>query len=414
MIMNIFSNKEFRRACIFIALFNFIFASVALILWDREKATFTKELVEINSSIVGKVSLKDKVLAEELCEMIINGTKEKSNEEGKNILRKYGYDEEMTLKKYYNYSIYSNGYKLIIFVVIIMTLAVIGIIGTYFSKIYKDINVISKKAKKAMAGVFESCEYGEVQGEVAYLYYSFNQMIERLKKSVEMLNEEKSFLQITLQDISHQLKTPLASIMIFNDLLIDNPYMEVNEREDFLIKTKSQLMRMKWLIVNLLKLAKLDAGTVEFNLKCTSIRKTIDKALEPLNLIALEKNICIKIEGDDISINHDYLWLAEAIGNMVKNGIEHTARGGRLTIFILSIGAFSKIIIQDNGEGIDREHLPHIFQRFYKGSNDKSMQSVGIGLSLAKAIIKGNNGDIDVVSKKGEGTTFTITFLPIK
>lgn len=412
--MGIFSNKEFRRACIFIALFNFIFALVALMLWDREKTTFTKELIEINSSIVGKVSLKDKALAEELCEMIINGTKEKSNEEGKNILRKYGYDEEMTLKKYYNYSIYGNGAKLIIFLVVIMTLATIGIIVMHFNKLYKDINVISKKAKKAMAGVFEICEYEEVQGEVAYLYYSFNQMIERLKKSVEMLKEEKSFLQITLQDISHQLKTPLASIMIFNDLLIDNPNMEIREREDFLIKTKSQLMRMKWLIVNLLKLAKLDAGTVEFKLKYTSIKKTIDKALEPLNFIALEKNISIKVEGDDININHDSLWIAEAIGNIVKNGIEHTESGGRLTIFIVSVGAFSKVIIQDNGQGINREHLPHIFERFYKGSNDKSMQSVGIGLSLAKAIIKGNNGDIDVVSKKGEGTTFTITFSPIK
>lgn len=412
--MRIFSNKEFRRACIFIALFNFIFASVVLIFWNREKYIFTKELVEINSSIVDKVSLKDKALAEELCEMIINGTKEKSNEEGKTILRKYGYDESMTLEKYYSYSIYGNGTKLIIFIVVIMTLATIVILVIHFKKLYKDINVISQKAKKAMTGVFESCDYEEVQGEVAYLYYSFNQMIGRLKKSVELLKEEQSFLQITLQDISHQLKTPLASIMIFNDLLIDNPNMKINEREDFLIKTKSQLLRMKWLIVNLLKLAKLEAGTVEFNLKHTSIRKTIDKALEPMIYIALEKNVSIKVEGDDININHDSLWISEAIGNIVKNSIEHTENGGRLTIFIVSIGAFSKVIIQDNGEGIDKEHLPHVFERFYKGSNDKSMQSVGIGLSLAKAIIKGNNGDIDVISKKGEGTTFTITFSPIK
>lgn len=231
-----------------------------------------------------------------------------------------------------------------------------------------------------------------------------------LKEDAENSKKDKLKLKDSLSDISHQLKTPLTSINIMLDNILDNPEMDNNTKEKFIQNIKREITNISSLVGEILKLSKFDASVIKFEEQQVFINDLVKSAISNVEMMAELKNINIEVNNqDNIKLVCDAKWQIEAITNILKNCIEHSKDDSTITIDIDSNKIYKQITIKDNGEGIDEKDLPHIFERFYKGKNS-SKDSVGIGLALAKTIIEKDNGSIKVDSKKGKQTTFVIKY----
>lgn len=231
-----------------------------------------------------------------------------------------------------------------------------------------------------------------------------------LKEAAENSNKEKLQLKEALSDISHQLKTPLTSILIILDNLIDDPNMENDVREDFIRDIKIEMTNISFFVQSILKLSKLDTNTVDFIVEKVYIKDIIDEVTKKLSILCDLRNIkIVTLIKEDVQINCDFKWQVEAFLNIVKNCIEHSKNYKNIFIEVDENNAYSQVTIEDNGGGIDDEDLPHIFEKFYKGKNSDN-ESSGIGLSLSKSIIEKSHGYIDVESKVGKGTKFIIKY----
>lgn len=231
-----------------------------------------------------------------------------------------------------------------------------------------------------------------------------------LKEDAENSKKDKLKLKDSLSDISHQLKTPLTSINIMLDNILDNPEMDNNTKEKFIQNIKREITNISSLATEILKLSKFDASVIKFEEQQVFIKDLVKSAISNVEMMAELKNINIEVNNqDNMKLVCDAKWQIEAITNILKNCIEHSKEDSTITIDIDSNKIYKQITIRDNGEGIDEKDLPHIFERFYKGKNS-SKDSVGIGLALAKTIIEKDNGSIKVDSKKGKQTTFIIKY----
>lgn len=274
---------------------------------------------------------------------------------------------------------------------------------------YKRIKEISRLADYlAMIndGDYDISLEDNKESELSLLKNNIYKVVVKLRSQSELLLKDKTYLADSLADISHQLKTPITSIMMMNDLL--KYETDGAKRQEFTDIIDSQLSRMNWLIITLLKLSKLDAGAIEFNNKRTSIKDVISKSVIQFSIGAELKSISIVQDfSDSVYANIDENWFAEAISNIIKNCIEHTECGGEIKITADENPIYTKIKIKDNGSGIDEKDLPHIFERFYQGENH-SATSIGIGLALSKAIFNRQGASVDVKSEKNIGTEFEI------
>ena len=231
-----------------------------------------------------------------------------------------------------------------------------------------------------------------------------------LKEMAESSKDDKLRLKDSLSDISHQLKTPLTSINIMLDNILDNPNMDEDTKEKFIQSIKREVTNISNLATEILKLSKFDANVVRFENKEVLVKDIIKRAISNVEMMAEIKNVEIKVVfHDNVKLVCDLNWQVEAIINILKNCIEHSSENSFINIEVIDNKIYKEIIIKDSGEGIDKKDLLHIFERFYKGKNS-SKDSVGIGLALAKKIIEMNNGSISVNSVKGKGTIFTIRY----
>ena len=248
------------------------------------------------------------------------------------------------------------------------------------------------------------------EDELSILKNELYKVTIKLKEDAENSKQAKKDLKDTLADISHQLKTPITSILIILDNIIDNPDMDKNTREDFIRDIKRELLNMNFLALNLLKLSKLDSNTVHFIKKEVSLDEIVTSSIKNVSPLCDLKNITIiKNLEPGIKINCDLNWQVEAITNILKNCVEHSKENSKIDITTATNKVYHSIKIRDYGTGISKKDLPHIFERFYKGAGG-SANSIGIGLSLAKKIIESNDGLINVETGP-DGTTFTIKYL---
>lgn len=231
-----------------------------------------------------------------------------------------------------------------------------------------------------------------------------------LKEQAENSTKDKINLKNSLSDISHQLKTPLTSIMIMLDNLIENPDLDVEIRNDFVKEIKVETTNINFLVQSILKLSQLDSNTVEYFNKKIKLCKLVEKSIKKIQPLCDLKNIKVDINIiKDSEIVCDAMWQVEAISNIIKNCVEHSKNNQEVNVSINSNNVYSQIIIKDNGVGISKNDLPHIFERFYKGKNSTS-NSIGIGLALAKTIVNKSNGTIQVESEEGKGSIFIIKY----
>lgn len=274
---------------------------------------------------------------------------------------------------------------------------------------YREIDKLSGYLQKISNGDFQLDVRDNTEGELSLLKSQIYKVTNMLSEHGTLLREDKEKLTDAISDISHQLKTPLTSMMVMADLLRDNR-LDGAKRSEFTRNLRVQLERMDWLVSSLLKLSKIDAGTIMFKKEQVSVPVLIDKAIEPL-LVPLDiKGLQLEIEGDpQAAFSGDLNWTAEALINILKNCVEHTPEGGQLSIGYTENALYTEITIADNGSGILKQDLPHIFKRFYKGQNAGD-DSVGIGLAMAYSIISSQQGDIEVKSEPAMGTSFHIKF----
>ena len=273
---------------------------------------------------------------------------------------------------------------------------------------YRKIAVLSKDINRILHGNEDIVikEYSE--GDLGVLYSEVYKMTVRLREQQSTLMQDKVYLADLLADISHQIRTPLTSINILVSML-SNPDMSYEKREQTVQKLYGLLSRIEWLITALLKMSKLDAGTVRFNKESVTVRELLEKACMPVRVpIELrEQELIINADGE---LECDIAWSCEAIGNIVKNCMEHTPDGGKIVINSTDNPLYSEIIISDNGSGIPPEELPHIFERFYKGKNSEDKGGFGIGLALARMIVSEQNGTLKAENAPNGGAVFTIRF----
>lgn len=247
------------------------------------------------------------------------------------------------------------------------------------------------------------------EGELSILKNNIYKVTLMLSEHRSLLQRDKTQLTDAISDISHQLKTPLTSMTVMADLLSD-PNLPPAKRTEFTRNIRIQLERIDWLVSSLLKLSKIDAKTIQFKSDRISVKSLIHKALEPVMIPMDIKGQTVSIAGDDnVSFVGDFNWTAEAVINILKNGVEHTPEGGAIVITFSENVLFTEIMIANNGSGIPREDLPYIFKRFYKGKN-AAEGSIGIGLAMAYSIVASQNGVIDVTSDSERGTQFRIKF----
>ncbi len=247
------------------------------------------------------------------------------------------------------------------------------------------------------------------EGELAVLANELAKVTIRLKEQTEVLGKEKRALADSIADISHQIRTPLTSM----NLLLTTAgakELSVEEQRKKLFQAKQLTGRIEWLIEALLKLAKLDAGSVVFEKQQVDVKRLVESALEPL-LIPMElKEQEIQLEiAEETQYPGDFAWSKEAVGNVLKNCVEHIGENGRIIVTGKENAIYTELCIEDNGEGIAAEDLPHLFERFYKGKH-AGEQSVGIGLALARAIVTQQNGTIMAENARSGGARFVMRF----
>ncbi len=272
---------------------------------------------------------------------------------------------------------------------------------------YERIGDLAAEIDKLLHGEERVSFAQYTEGELAVLQSEVYKMTVRLREQRERLQEDKIYLADSLADISHQIRTPLTSINLLLSFLADANTGQERRRE-ILRELYSLLSRIDWLITTLLKISKLDAGTVQFKREELPLSELAAKAAAPL-LVSMElRGQTFRTAGEGV-FSGDAAWTCEAITNIVKNCMEHTPEGGHIHISASENALYSELVITDTGHGIAPEDLPHVFERFYKGaqSGDKSF---GIGLALARMIITAQNGSVKAENGADGGAKFTVRF----
>ncbi len=398
-------NKEVREL-ILIEIIVLIIGIISILLLNKYSyETYKEAIIENNLYIIDSIISKHPELENEVIDGIINHDISKS--ESYEILNKYGLDRLDTVD-YLNNNSYINKTirKYNIIYISILIIIVFSILIIYINKIYNKIRKLSIYTNDILNNKYnmDIREYSE--GDISNLKNDLYKMTIKLKEQNELSLKDKIYLQDTLSDISHQLKTPLTSMYVINELLYDDK-LDKSLKKELLNKSKKGLERIEWLITSLLKMSRLDSGSEKLILENVKLINIINKTIEPIRIPLELKNINLNVScSNDIKVNVDVNWTTEALINILKNAMEHTLENGNINIVCSDNPLYTMISISDDGCGISKKDLPHIFERFYKGMSNK--ESIGIGLNMSKKIIENENGNISVKSKENEGTTFII------
>ena len=248
------------------------------------------------------------------------------------------------------------------------------------------------------------------EGAMYHLFHEVNSLVTMADAHADSERRAKEFLRRTISDISHQLKTPIAALNIYNGILQQETADAATVRE-FTSLSEQELDRIESLVQSLLKMARLDAGAITLERAPENVFDLLEHIKRQYSFRAEQEGKEIALEGDEQTVfSCDRTWLTEAIGNLVKNALDHTAQGDRILVRWQQSPCLTQITVEDTGSGIHSEDLYHIFKRFYRSRFSKDTQGVGLGLPLAKSIVEAHQGSIEVHSKLGQGTAFTINF----
>ena len=403
------SNKIKFKKSIIISLITTIIFSVFLAISNiYEYKEYTQNFNKRIASIIELIQSKYPEISTDEIVKIVNSKKIPQND----LLKKYGIDLEKNSIVLDNNKTNNKFIKIEISIIFIGLIILLLIFVIYERHQGKEIYEITKYLEAINNKNYTLKIDENSEEELSILKNELYKVTVMLRENASNSLKDKINLKTALEDISHQLKTPLTSILIILDNLIDNPEMDYQTRMEFLHDLKRESTRIQSLIQSILKLSKFDSNTVQFIKQDIYLKQIVDEAIKNTGSLADLKNIKIKVDGNkEIKLNCDLLWQTEAITNILKNCIEHSNENTQIDIKYNNNSVYSYITITDYGEGISREDIPHIFERFYRGKNSAN-ESIGIGLSLSKTIIESNNGIISVESNSDK-TTFMIKYFKL-
>ena len=371
-----------------------------------------------NSFYINKYIKNDNIFLNNLINKVLEKYPEVTKEEIVDLLNNKDKIEDLKLKEYGinldNSYVLDNNFlvkkNIILNIIILITLSITLFISyyLYLKRENRKLKEILKYLKDINRGLYNLKIEENEEDDLSLLKNELAKTTIMLKEVASNNLKDKVLLKESLEDLSHQLRTPLTSITLILDSL--NSKEETDRLESYK-DMKRLILNLNFLVNSLLKLARFDANTITFKEDNFLVDNLLNEVIENVNMLADLKNIKI-IKNNNINnkLQGDFKWQVEAITNIIKNCIEHSKDNSLIEINHDENKLYTRIIIKDQGVGISKDDLKHIFERFYKGKNS-SCDSVGIGLSLAKTIIEKDNGFITVTSKEGVGTTFIIKYL---
>lgn len=385
--------------------------AAGILLGNLVLGLFLRQMDEKNSeafaALLGNVKVKYPDIAEEEWISMLNSSN--GYEEGRALLERYGIFEGDTVL------LAGEDVKVKLFFSLNVTLLLtcIGVtifLARYFGKHRARIRQMEEYVHKLLQGKYALDITENEEDALSDLKNELYKITVMLKENADVQKRQKGALADSLADISHQLKTPLTSVMVLLDNLSESSHMEERTRRRFLAEITRQLENINWLVAALLKLSRLDAGVVEFERQQVDVDALLFSVTEKLKPSAERRHVRIKREGEKKAVvSGDFRWLAEAVTNIVKNAIEHSYADSEVVITVKTNAVYTAIFVRDFGEGIGEEERRHIFERFYR-SGYANEDSVGIGLSLAKEIIERQQGYLTVEAKE-QGVLFEIKFV---
>lgn len=370
-----------------------------------------KEQIALNQNIVGKLVNRFPEKEIDIVKLTINKDKKVWQNKGDKILKKYGYD--MNTKMLEDDIFKANFYKFITssFIAIVLAIIINFILMLYIMNFFTSkLENFSYNIDKIMDGDFSVISCVCREGVLSRISTQFEQMSKRFNASLKKLQKEKESVKALVTDISHQLKTPLSSIKMFNSFLMEED-IEDKDRIEFLNRSEKSIEKLEWLTDSLVKLSRLEIGMISLKKEKGNINETIYEVVNDLYLKASKKNIDISFEGkNNCFINYDLKWTKEAIFNVLDNAIKYTKEDGEINIVLKKLEFYIEIDIKDNGVGICEEDIQRIFKRFERGDSKfiRESEGSGVGLYLTRKILEKQGGCITVTSKEGLGTTFNL------
>lgn len=392
------NKKKYSKLIMFTLITFGIIILLNVMLYYHVNKNYNNKIVNIISTIKEKYpEIKD----DEIFDIIKNNGKT-------NTFNRYSFDLDGIVLIKENKTIFVSYFIILLFIYLIICLVYLTIIINNDKKKDKEINEVIKIIEEINNKNYSFKMKDINEEDLSLLKNEIYKTTIMLNEISEISKKDKKELEESLEDISHQLKTPLTSILIMIDTLLDDEDMDQNTREDFLRNMKREVMNINFLVKSILKLSRLDTNTVKFISKKESVKEIINEAILNVSLLSDLKNVKIETNLSDSLITCDYKWQIEALTNILKNSIEHSYENNKVLIESSENNAYVKITIKDFGTGIAKEDINHIFERFYKGK-DSDYDSIGIGLALSKSIIEKQNGKISVESSD-DGTTFIIKY----
>ena len=398
---------ELKKMCLTSCIVIIIFLITFSILIYKQYKTYTYNFNQKIAGIIDNVLEKYPDIEKREIVEILNSSDKTNNE----ILREYGIELDKDSVILENNTDFQKFIIIDISTLILFILILSIIFFKYNHSESKKINEITKYIEEINRGNYKLNIEENTEDELSILKNELYKITIMLKEVAENSQKDKTTLKDSLSDISHQIKTPITSILIMLDNILSDENMPEDIKKDFIKDIKREIINIKFLVESILKLSKIDSNSIKFIKKEVFIKDIINEAVKNVSMLSELKNIEIIVSGDDsIKTICDLKWQVEAITNILKNCIEHSYENRKIYINYNQNNMYTELKIEDNGTGIDAKDLPHIFERFYKGKNSSS-DSVGIGLALSKSIIESNNGYIQVDSELNKGTTFIIKYL---
>lgn len=398
---------ELKKMCITSCIVIIIFLITFSILIYKQYKTYTYNFNQKIAGIIDDVLEKYPDIEKREIVEILNSSDKTNNE----ILMEYGIELDKDSVILENNTDFQKFIIIDINTLILFILILSIIFFKYNHSESKKINEITKYIEEINRGNYKLNIEENTEDELSILKNELYKITIMLKEVAENSQKDKTTLKDSLSDISHQIKTPITSILIMLDNILSDENMPEDIKKDFIKDIKREIINIKFLVESILKLSKIDSNSIKFIKKEVFIKDIINEAVKNVSMLSELKNIEIIVSGDDsIKTICDLKWQVEAITNILKNCIEHSYENKKIYINYNQNNMYTELKIEDNGTGIDAKDLPHIFERFYKGKNSSS-DSVGIGLALSKSIIESNNGYIQVDSELNKGTTFIIKYL---
>lgn len=332
-------------------------------------------------------------------------------ERGKEALVSIGYDETTSMRFLPAVQTYRNQAMLSIFLLLVFLFGVIYLsLFLYLRRQHKAFSNAENTIRQFLDGNTTSRIECSQAGDWYSLFHAINEMATILSAHAENQRQTKEFLQDIISDVSHQIKTPLSALKMYHEI-IESHKDDASAVSSFTEKSQREIKRMEDVIYTLLKLARLDAGIIQMEKAPENLSVLMQDVLERFETWAEREHKTITLSGkEDVVLSCDALWVSEAIGNIVKNALEHTENGGHIEVKWSQSPLMTQIEISDDGKGIHPEDLYNIFKRFYRSRFSSDVHGIGLGLPLAKSIVEAHGGTISVTSSLSAGTTFTLNF----